>query len=444
MERVGGTSVALETTSHHGRSVHGPSASPCPSFQRAPSRAHTKQKQPLLGRAFAPASCHVSRVCLMGMCVWPAITRATVVCSRERLTGAEVVGLHPCNALSTYPMHRTRVAMVLSSVVLNRVIDALRFVWPWWVGEVVRTHNFATGERESVCVCEWKCALTTHASATSLLPHAARASNSVIYSCACWLRCPFDRPFFPPKSLYPTALVSFVVVGLRCSTRRTLCQPIIGGFLTLRRQGTHVCVGGSCAPPSLAPCTHALLLSFSANAVQRAVQVAHHLGGGGSGVCACVLRVDFCARSHVTRCQRPLCLHTLERASTVASLCCWQMAVASHCSFLRAVDIAHACAAALLPFRALAWRTLQHHQTRCVNCAYPSLLRTPSGSPARSPHYTTIAHWPYGSSCCALTRHTPHRCLFLFTQTTGKMMTTGRRRRRRQRMLRPSRLSRLV
>jgi hypothetical protein len=103
----------------------------------------------LLDRAFVPASCQVSRVCLMGVCVWPAVTRATVVCS-----GAKVVGLHPCNALSTYPMHRTRVAMVLSSVVLNRVIDAVRFVWPWWVGEVVSTHNLCNGrERERACVC---------------------------------------------------------------------------------------------------------------------------------------------------------------------------------------------------------------------------------------------------------------------------------------------------
>jgi hypothetical protein len=71
--------------SHHGRSVHGRSASPCPSFPRAPSRVHTKQQQLLLDRAFVPASCHVSRVCLMGVCVWPAITRATVMRSRERL-----------------------------------------------------------------------------------------------------------------------------------------------------------------------------------------------------------------------------------------------------------------------------------------------------------------------------------------------------------------------
>jgi hypothetical protein len=70
------------------------------------------------------------------------------------------------------------------------------------------------------------------------------------------------------------------------------------GFLTLRREGTHVCVGGSCAPPSLAPCTHALLLSFSANAVQRAFQVAHHIGGVGSGVCACVLRFLFSFSCH--------------------------------------------------------------------------------------------------------------------------------------------------
>jgi hypothetical protein len=71
--------------SHHGRSVHGRSASPCPSFPRAPSRVHTKQQQLLLGRAFVPASYQVSRVCLMGVCVWSAITRATVMRSCERL-----------------------------------------------------------------------------------------------------------------------------------------------------------------------------------------------------------------------------------------------------------------------------------------------------------------------------------------------------------------------